>query len=141
LNRLKYFLILFFAIPTYAETLKSLALLSTAVLVVSDEPALQKKCKLTPEKISELSQNLKASVDAKIEKLKESDFKILADRAPTCEIDCSCNLYSLAFETKNKKNELQAEKLSEKASHETHKDRLHCMAKIKNICAILQKIK
>ncbi len=137
MNHLKCFFILLFALPTYAITLKNLALLSTAVLVVSDDPALQKKCKLTPEKISELSQNLKASVDVKIEKLTDGDFKIIAERAPTCETDCTCNLYSLASEAKNKKNEL----LSEKASHETHKDRLLCITKIKNICELLQKIK
>ena len=141
MSPLKCFLILFFTIPTYGETLKSLALLSTAVLVVSDEPVLQKKCKLTPEKISELSQSLKASVDTKIKSLTDADFKILSDRSPTCEMDCSCNMYSLAFETKNKKNELVVEKLTEKSNHETHKDRMLCVSKIKNICGLLQKIK
>lgn len=141
MNLLKSICILLFVLPANASTLKSLALLSTAVLVVSDEPSLQKKCKLTPEKISELSQNLKASVDTKIESLTNADFKILSDRAPTCETDCSCNMYSLAFEAKNKKNELVVEKLTEKSNHETHKDRMLCVSKIKNICLLLQKIK
>lgn len=119
-----------------AETLKSLAQKSTLLLSIADNEALQKKCALNSEKISVLSQKLKAQIDQKIDRLTENDFKILSHRAETCQNDCSCNIYSLAFETKNKKNEI----MTEKASKETAGDRQKCISNIKNICSRVQKI-
>lgn len=119
-----------------AETLKSLAQKSTLLLSIADNEALQKKCSLNSEKISVLSQKLKAQIDQKIDRLTENDFKILSHRAETCQNDCSCNIYSLAFETKNKKNEI----MTEKASKETAGDRQKCISNIKNICSRVQKI-
>ena len=138
MNHRNYFLvvILFFTQVTLAETLKYLAMKSTALLVLSDEPELQTKCQLSPEKISDLSQKLKIAVDARIEKLTDPDFAILNSRTEGCQRDCSCTIYTLAFEMRNKKNEI----LSAKASKETHAQRIKCVSKLKNICLFVKKI-
>jgi hypothetical protein len=109
---------------------------STLLLALADDETLQKKCSLNSEKISKLSQKLKAQIDQKIEILSDNDFEILNHRADTCQIDCSCTIYSLAFENRNKKNEL----LNEKSGQETTADRMKCVSKMKNICSIIQKI-
>lgn len=119
-----------------AETLQALAQKSMIILVLADEPSLQKKCHFKPENVSGLSQKLKAAVDQKISNLTEKDFLVLSKRLDTCQIDCSCAIYSLAFEAKNKTNQL----LNDKASKETATDRLRCISKIMNICAVIQKI-
>lgn len=119
-----------------AETLQALAQKSMIILVLADEPSLQKKCHFKPENVSGLSQKLKAAVDQKISNLTEKDFLVLSKRIDTCQIDCSCAIYSLAFEAKNKSNQL----LDDKASKETATDRLRCISKIKNICGVIQKI-
>lgn len=128
--------ILILGLGANAETLKSLSQKSTLLLSIADNEALQKKCSLSSEKISVLSQKLKAQIDQKIDRLTDNDFKILNQRAETCQNDCSCNIYSLAFETKNKKNEV----MTEKASKETAGDRQKCISNIKNICSLIQKI-
>lgn len=131
-----FLLMLLIGLGANAETLKSLAQKSTVLLAASDEVAIQKKCSLTMDKISMLSQKLKSQVDEKIGKLTEADFKILDQRAESCQTDCSCNIYSLAYENRDKKNQV----IIEKASKETAGDRLMCIQKIKNICSLIQKI-
>jgi hypothetical protein len=128
--------ILLIGLGTNAETLKSLAQKSTLLLTIADNEAFQKKCSINSERVSMLSQKLKIQIDQKIDRLTENDFKILNHRAETCQNDCSCNIYSLAFEAKNKKNEI----MTEKASKETTADRQKCISKIKNICSLVQKI-
>lgn len=120
--------------PAKAETLKALSLKSTAVLAVADSPDLQKKCGLSPQKISNLSQQLKIKIDKKIDSLSTADFEILNNRANTCELNCSCTVYDLAFEAKQKVNKM----ISDKASKETATDRLKCIESIKNICEFLK---
>lgn len=117
------FLILF-SIQLRAETLQSLARKSALLLAASEDEDLLKKCKMSSEKISELSQQLKIRIDNKINKLKSADFQILAIREQTCEQDCSCSIYSLAFEAHNKKNQ----KLFDKAAAETVQDRKNCVS-------------
>lgn len=119
-----------------AETLQSLAQKSMIVLVLADEVSLQKKCHFKSENVSGLSQKLKSAVDQKISNLTENDYVILSKRAENCQNDCSCTIYSLAFEKKNKPNQL----LNDKASKETATDRLRCISKVKNICSVIQKI-
>lgn len=128
--------ILLVGLGANAETLKSLAHKSTLLLSIADNEALQKKCSMNSEKVSMLSQKLKSQIDQKIDSLTENDFKILNQRAETCQNDCSCNIYSLAFETKSKINDI----MTEKASKETAIDRQKCISKIKNICSLIQKI-
>ncbi len=86
------------------------------------------------QKVSIMSQSLKIKIDSKIEKLTPTDFAILNTRAETCEQDCSCTVYSLAFELKGQQNQL----MSAKATKETAIDRKKCVSKIKNICQFIQ---
>ena len=86
------------------------------------------------QKISILSQTLKMRIDEKIKTLSTHDFEILNQRTETCEQDCSCTIYSLAFETRNQQNQI----LSEKALKETSESRKNCVSKIKNICQFVK---
>lgn len=128
--------VLFVVAKSGAETLQSLAQKSMIVLVLADEVTLQKKCHFKPENISTLSQKLKSVVDQKISTLTDKDLAILSKRAETCQNDCSCAIYALGFEMKNKTHQM----LNDKASKETATDRLRCISKIKDICSVIQKI-
>lgn len=86
------------------------------------------------QKISILSQTLKARIDTKIKMLTTHDFEILNRRSEVCNQDCSCAIYSLAFETRNQQNQV----IAEKALKETIGDRKACVSKIKNICQFVK---
>lgn len=132
------FIIIFIAFlgisTAHAVTLKSLAQKSALLLAVADSEVLQKKCNLSSVDISGLSQTLKADVDAKIQSLTEKDFKILDNRTSTCQNDCTCSIYALAYEARNKENA----KMKELAVSLTQKDRLKCTEKYKNICSLFK---
>lgn len=85
---------------------------------------------MSHQQISARSQKLKSQIDQKIESLTENDYKILEKRANTCQQDCTCDIYSLAFEKKEKINEI----LSQKAAQMTIESREKCAQQIKNIC-------
>ncbi len=137
LRSLIIFSIVFIAVAkSEAETLQSLAQKSMIVLVLADEVSLQKKCHFKPENISTLSQKLKSAVDRKISTLTDKDLSILSQRAGSCENDCSCAIYALGFEMKNKTHQM----LNDKARKETATDRLRCISKVKDVCSVIQKI-
>lgn len=113
---------------TVKLSLKSLAQASSFLLAQSDL-VLEKKpaCFKSSQEISLASQKLKSWVDQKITQLSDEDFKILKYRIGTCENDCSCPIYSLAFE--NKDGILSADlkkQLGEKASALKSPDHLKC---------------
>lgn len=110
-----------------ARTLQSLAQLSNALLAQTDKPT----CKLSSQQISEKSQALHSLIDEKTAKLTEGDFKILSQRAETCEKDCTCDIYAYALE----KRERPIQMISDKATKTQMADRKKCMSQIKNICA------
>ena len=123
-------------IETSAKTLKQLALSSNVLLVISDrinsdDPNLAKlNCGLNNEKISELSQKLKVEIDHKIAKLDDKDYSIIKNRIQTCEVDCSCDVYSLALE----KKQITIESLNLKAAQISPKNRVKCISFLKDIC-------
>jgi hypothetical protein len=129
-RNLVIFFILAGSIYLPAETLQLMAQKSNALLVLSDDLRAQKKCKFEISKISMLSQKLKAIIDQKINRLSASDFKILEKRAENCQTDCTCTIYSLAYEVHNKENQA----IENKAKTETTADRVHCASRIKDIC-------
>lgn len=89
---------LFFS-ESQAETLKSLAIRSNHILVISHRLSTQKKvCSYDFTQISQLSQSLKAKVDGKIASLNKKDLDIIRKRLSTCASDCTCDIYSLALE-------------------------------------------
>lgn len=113
---------------TVKLSLKSLALASSFLLAQSDL-VLEKKaaCYKSSEEISLASQKLKSWVDQKITQLSDEDYKILKYRIGTCEIDCSCPIYSLAFENKDGLLSPDLKKqLGEKASALKSSDHLKC---------------
>lgn len=120
-----------------AKTLRELAQNSNLLLVLtdrvssSDAEVKKRSCGLSHEQISIRSQMLKAQIDQKIESLTEADYRILEKRAQNCELDCSCDIYALAFEKKERSNAL----LNQKASQMTLKDREKCVRQIQKICA------
>lgn len=125
---------------TSAKTLKEMAQTSNLLLVLADrsqtqgaqqDPQIQKRsCGMSYEQISARSQRLKSKIDQKIESLTEGDFKILNTRVASCEHDCTCDIYALAFEKKDK----PADVLNQKAAVLTPKDREKCVQKLKKIC-------
>lgn len=124
------FVILGLSINAQAVTLKELAIKSSVILAASENPDILKKCKKNLDQISILSFDLKEQTEVKIHTLTESDLKILDQRAATCEQDCTCAIYAMAFEFKNKPHTL----LSEKAAKLTAVDRKKCVSKLKDIC-------
>ncbi|MES2803522.1 MAG: hypothetical protein V4654_13595 [Bdellovibrionota bacterium] len=121
-----------------ARTLQSLAQLSNALLVLADHSLPQanpKSCNLSSQQISEKSQNLQSLIDERTAKLTEGDFKILKQRAETCSIDCTCDIYAYALE----KRERPIQLISDSAAKTQTADREKCMSQIKNICAKIKK--
>lgn len=120
-----------------AKTLREMAQNSNLLLVLSDrvdadgdKEIKKRSCGMSHEQISLRSQTLKSLIDEKIDSLNDRDYQILEKRAATCELDCTCDIYALAFEKKEKPNEL----LEKKASQMTPEMRAKCTAKIKNLC-------
>lgn len=110
-----------------ARTLQSLAQLSNALLAQADKPT----CKLSSQQISEKSQALQSLIDEKSANLTEGDFKILSQRAETCDKDCTCDIYAYALE----KRERPIQMISDKATKTQMADRQKCSAQVKNLCA------
>ncbi len=113
---------------TVKLSLKSLAQASSFLLAQSDL-VLEKKtaCYKSSQDISLASQKLKSWIDQKIAQLSDEDYKILKYRINSCETDCSCPVYSLAFE--NKDGILPADlkkQLEDKASTLKSADHLKC---------------
>ncbi len=119
-----------------AQTLKSLAIRSSALLAIADNTDLQKKCRIESSDISMLSQQLKIQVDQKIDQLDEEDLKIIEGRSKICRTDCTCAIYSYALEQRGLKNV----KLERLAATETAADRRRCLVTIKNYCQLLKEI-
>lgn len=123
-------LVIFFSFTASATTLQALARKANLVLVAADSVEIQTKCHLTSEKISALSQELKIKVDEKISKLGLADFAILQQREASCEADCTCTIYALAYESRGQANKI----IEEKAQKTSAKDRLRCSLNITDIC-------
>lgn len=113
-----------------AESLKSLAIRSAVLLTLSENDNMAKECQVNSEKISELSQKLKAKVDKKISELGPGDFKVIKARAQTCDRDCSCSIYALAIEMSGENNVT----IERKAATETQTDRRRCVKSWKDYC-------
>ena len=117
-----------------AETLKSLSHRSTVILALSENDTMAKACHVNAEKISELSQKLKAKVDKKITELSPGDFKIINTRAKSCELECSCSIYALAVEASGVNNVT----IERKAATETATDRRRCVKSWKDYCQLIK---
>lgn len=129
-----------FSINSQARTLQSLAQLSNALLVLAEQAtptAGSKTCKLSSQQISEKSQTLHMLIDEKSQALTEGDFKILAQRADTCDKDCTCDIYAYALE----KRERPIQTIADKAANTQMEDRQKCMAAVKNVCAQIKALK
>lgn len=113
-----------------AQNSNLLLVLSERVDADGDKEIKKRSCGMSHEQISLRSQTLKALIDEKIESLNDRDYKILERRVATCELDCTCDIYALAFEKKEKSHEI----LEKKASQMTLEMRAKCAAKIKKIC-------
>ncbi len=109
-------------------SLKTLAQASSFLLAQSELVQDKKaSCYKSSHEISQASQLLKSWIDQKMTQLTDDDYKILKYRVATCEIDCSCPIYSLAFE--NKVGFLSADlkkQLDDKASALKSADHLKC---------------
>lgn len=118
-----------------AVTLQHLAQGSNILLTITDRLQNDKSvhiiCGLSSvQDVSEVSQKLRIQIDDKIRYLTSRDYQIIQQRVKTCEIDCTCDIYSLALEKKNLTNS----DLEKKASSVTMTDRQICAKKIQNIC-------
>lgn len=134
-------LILVFAVVgAPAKTLREMAQTSNLLLVLSDRVSSgdsevkKRSCGMSYKQISARSQKLKSQIDQKIDSLTEGDYKILEKRIGSCEQDCTCDIYALAFEKKEKPDEI----LNQKAEQMTMQSREKCAALIKNICKRVQ---
>lgn len=116
-----------------ARTLQSLAQLSNALLAQADKIT----CKLSSQQISEKSQALQSLIDEKAMKLTEGDFKILSQRAETCDKDCTCDIYAYALDKRERPNQM----ITDKATKTQMADRQKCSALVKNLCAKIKAIK
>lgn len=118
-----------------AQTLKTLAQLSNALLVLNEYALNQetdKACQLSVTDISAKSQNLKSQIDEKIKSLSEVDFKILNQRLKSCATDCTCDIYAYAYEARQKPDPGMAEA----AAKTKMADRMLCLsATYKKICS------
>ncbi|MFN3455779.1 MAG: hypothetical protein ACK41T_12550 [Pseudobdellovibrio sp.] len=138
---IKYFSVFIIAVfflkqDLLAKTLQHLARVSNAILVINDNPQYN-ICKLTTESISEKSQNLKAEVDEKIRNLKANDFKILKQRLHSCDLDCTCDVYSLALEQRARDGEISSvlqTQYQKKSESITQDQRIKCFNKNKIFC-------
>ena len=126
----------FISVKSHAVTLKSLAIKSNHLLVISNRLAAQKKvCSLDFTQVSEISQNLKAEIDGKIATLTQKDLEIIKNRTITCITDCTCDIYSLALEHFS----IDHTELDKKAQALTAADREKCFkASGRKICSIKQ---
>lgn len=134
LLRLSLVLILIFPQIGKPETLKSLAYRSTVLLTLSENDTMAKECHVNAEKISQLSQKLKAKVDKKMAELTAGDFKTIKNRAKTCSNECICNIYSLAVSSSGKTDVI----LERKAATESPQDRKHCVKNWKDYCKLIK---
>lgn len=134
------FVISLFSINSQARTLQSLAQLSNALLVLAEQATPNtgsKTCNLSSQQISEKSQALHALIDEKSQALTEGDFKILSQRADTCDKDCTCDIYAYALE----KRERPIQTIADKATKTQMEDRQKCMSAVKNVCAQIKALK
>ncbi len=134
---LSFFIVMVFSsAEVVAKTLREMARTSNVLLVLSDrlgsdDSEIKKRsCGMSYKQISARSQKLKSQIDQKIDSLTPGDFRILEKRIGSCEQECTCDIYALAFEKKEKENEV----LNQKAAQMTQQSREKCMSQIKNIC-------
>jgi hypothetical protein len=133
-------ILVFVVVGAPAKTLREMAQTSNLLLVLSDRVSSEdsevkkRSCGMSYKQISARSQKLKSQIDQKIDSLTEGDYKILKKRIGNCEQDCTCDIYALAFEKKEKPNEI----LNQKAEQMTMQSREKCVAQIKNICKRVQ---
>lgn len=111
---------------------------SSNFLLVANDSALSKQPLICPMKKSEppkLSLKLKMIVDEKIKTLSSTQKEQVYEAAKTCELDCSCDIYSLALE---KDSDPRAGKLLElvnaKGKNIQMTDRLACAKKFREFC-------
>jgi hypothetical protein len=123
-----------------AKTLREMAQTSNLLLVLServgsgDSEVKKRSCGMSYKQLSARSQKLKSQIDQKIETLSANDYKVLERRIGSCEQDCTCDIYALAFEKIDKPNEA----LNQKAAQLTIENREKCVAQIKKICSRVQ---
>lgn len=137
---LTIFAISLFSLNSGARTLQSLAQLSNALLVLAEQATpntVSKACKLSSQQISEKSQALHILIDEKSQALTEGDFKILSQRADTCDKDCTCDIYAYALE----KRERPIQAIADKAAKTQIEDRQKCMRAVKNLCTQIKALK
>ena len=106
---------------------------STMILALSENESLAKECHVNAEKIPALSQKLKIKIDKKISTLGPGDFKVIKSRAKTCELECICNIYSLALDGSGEQDVIT----ERKAATESPIDRQRCIKGWKDRCQLL----
>jgi len=81
-------------------SLRYLARASNALLVASQQSLEHQKaiCGISGSKISQLSQNLKALIDAKISSLNTAQKTAIRQQSATCFSECSCDIFAYSFE-------------------------------------------
>lgn len=118
-------------------SLRYLARASNFLLVASDA-ALESQpniCGIQPDQIQKMSLSLKGIIDQKISNLTTRQKQILEKQALTCELECSCDIYSLAYEQQKTQAPPKAlEALNEKASRMDSKARQACARQFKEFC-------
>lgn len=128
------------ALNAEGKTLREMAQTSNLLLVLSDRVSSEdsevkkRSCGMSAKQISARSQKLKSQIDQKIESLTEGDYRVLERRISSCELDCTCDIYALAFEKKEKSDEA----LNQKAEQMTMQNREKCVTQLKNICKRVQ---
>jgi hypothetical protein len=113
----------FYSFTIAAKTLREMAIQSSILLAASEQEFVAKKCKLSHDQISKHSH-----------KLSDADLKILVSRASTCQLECTCSIYGLALQERG----IQNSTMERLAATETATDRLGCLKKIKNYCALIK---
>lgn len=130
------FVSLFLASAVSAKTLREMAQTSNLLLVLADSLSSQdaevkkRRCGMSYKQISARAQKLKAQIDQKISGLTPKELKIIESRTGNCQQDCTCDIYAMALE----KREKNSDKMAEKAAQLTAEDRAKCTTRLKNIC-------
>lgn len=134
---------IFFSVLAFASqdvsfwSFRYLARASNSLLVASQQSLNQQKviCGIKGEKVSVLSQSLKALVDEKISKLNENQKHAIRSQAGSCVSECSCDIYSYYLEQSQDPSDRAALALLANAHQKVNElDRMQCARKFSEFC-------
>jgi len=121
-------------------SLRYLARASNSLLVASNQSLDKQKvvCQIPSQKISELSQNLKALVDVKISKLNDKQKTEIRLHSLTCVDECSCDIFSYYLEQSTDPKDKEAlGRMNPAADKISTEARLTCAQKFPEFCKSL----